>query len=80
MSTTASWISKEPERCGGDACVRETRIPVWVLAQWRRLGKSDSWLLTNYPTLLAADLEAAWEYAAGHPEEIDDAVRRNAEA
>lgn len=33
MTTTASWISKKPGRCGGDACVRETRIPVWGLVE-----------------------------------------------
>jgi uncharacterized protein (DUF433 family) len=80
MSTTASWITKSPERCGGEACVRETRIPVWVLAQWRALGKSEDWLLANYSTLSAADLEAAWEYAASHSEELAAASRRNAEA
>ena len=29
MAVTASWISKKPDRCGGDACVRDTRITVW---------------------------------------------------
>ena len=42
MTTTASWISKRLDRSGGDACVRETRIPVWILVQCRRLGKNDA--------------------------------------
>jgi uncharacterized protein (DUF433 family) len=29
--------------------------------------------------LTAADLEAAWDYAAGHPAEIDEAIRTNEE-
>jgi len=28
MTPTASWISKKPDRGGGDACVRDTRVPV----------------------------------------------------
>ncbi len=75
----ASWISKTPDRCGGDACVRETRIPVWVLVNFRRLGGSDSDLLRDYPSLTPADLEAAWAYTATHAEEIERAIRENEE-
>ncbi len=74
---TASWISKQPDRCGGGACVRDTRIPVWVLVNYRRLGSADADLLQSYPGLTPADLEAAWKYAAAHPEEIDEAIRAN---
>jgi len=77
MTTTASWISKKPDRCGGDACIRETRIPVWVLGNYRRLGAADADILRAYPSLSAADLEAAWEYAAANAEEIDRAIREN---
>ena len=80
MTMTASWISKKADRSGGDACVRETRIPVWVLVQWRRLGRDDAWILDGYPTLTQQDLDAVWTYYAEHPEEIDEAIRSNAEA
>jgi uncharacterized protein (DUF433 family) len=77
MTTTASWVSKQPDRCGGDACIRETRIPVWVLFNDRRLGMSDAGILQAYPSLTRADLEAAWTYAAANGEEIDQAIRAN---
>lgn len=77
MATTASWISKRPDRCGGDACIRDTRIPVWVLVNFRRLGGPDADILRSYPGLTVADLEAAWEYAAANAEEIDTAIREN---
>jgi uncharacterized protein (DUF433 family) len=79
MTTTASWISKRPDRFGGDACVRDTRIPVWVLAGYRRLGASDEDILRAYPSLGPADLETAFAYVAAHPEEIDAAIRENEE-
>jgi uncharacterized protein (DUF433 family) len=79
MTMTASWISKKPDRCGGDACFRETRIPVWVLVNYRRLGASDADVLRAYPGLTPADLEAAWEYAAANLAEIDRAIRENEE-
>jgi uncharacterized protein (DUF433 family) len=79
MATTASWISKQTDRCGGEACVRDSRITVWGLAAYRRLGLSDDDILRAVQGLTRADLEAAWEYAGAHPEEIDRAIRENEE-
>jgi uncharacterized protein (DUF433 family) len=77
MATTASWISKRPDRCGGDACVRDSRITVWGIVNYRRLGLSDDGILQAMQGLTPADLEAAWEYAAANPEEVDTAIREN---
>ena len=79
MTVTASWISKQPDRCGGDACVRDTRITVWGLVAYRRLGMSDAEIMPAVQGLSAVDLEAAWEYAAAQPDEIDEAIRANEE-
>lgn len=79
MPTTASWISKQPDRQGGDACVRDTRVPVWILVGYRQLGSSDAELLAAYPSLTPADLEAAFAYAAANVEEIEHAIRENEE-
>ena len=79
MPATASKVSKRPDCQGGDACIRDTRIPVWVLVNYRRLGGSDADLLRDYPTLSTADLDAAWEYAAANVDEIDCAIRENEE-
>ena len=37
-----SGIQKTPGVCGGDACIRQTRIPVWVLVNARRLCISEA--------------------------------------
>jgi uncharacterized protein (DUF433 family) len=79
MPATASWISKKPDRCGGDACLRDTRITVWGLVAYRRLGMSGAEMMQAVQGLTPADLEAAWEYAAAHAEEIDEAIRANEE-
>jgi len=79
MPATASWISKKPDRCGGDACVRDSRITVWGLVNYRRLGMSDAGIMQAVQGLTPADLEVAWDYAAAHPEEIDEAIRANEE-
>ena len=79
MPTTTDHIIKTPGVCGGDACIRGHRIPVWVLVNYRRQGGTDADLLRAYPSLVPADLAAAWEYVAANPEEIDRAIRENEE-
>ena len=82
QSTKNQWsgIEKTPGVCGGDARIANTRIPVWVLVQARRLGSSEIDLLQNYPTLSANHLANAWAYAASHTEELDRAICENNEA
>lgn len=60
--------------------MRGTRLAVWGLVEWRRLGWSDADLLAAYPQLSAEALAAAWDDAARHPEEIERAIRLNHEA
>ena len=72
-------IEQTPGVCGGDACIRQTRIAVWMLESWRRLGLTEADLLRNYPGLTARDLENAWAYVAAHGDEIEDSIRKNDE-
>lgn len=74
VNTVGGRITRTPGVCGGDACVRGTRIMVWLLVLMRRRGRSDAELLRDYPTLSAADLDAAWDYYRLHPTEIEQAV------
>jgi uncharacterized protein (DUF433 family) len=80
MPTATDRITKTPGVCGGDACIRGTRITVWGLLAHRRLGMSDAAILEGIPHMKPEDLQAAWEYAAAHAAEIDEEIRRNTEA
>jgi uncharacterized protein (DUF433 family) len=73
-------IVKTAGICGGDARVRGSRISVWGLEEWRRLGWSDDRILDEYPHLKPEDLAAAWAYVAQHPDEIEAAIREIQEA
>lgn len=68
-------IESIPGVQGGDPCIVRTRIPVWVLEEYRRLGMSESDLLRNYPSLRAEDLVNAWAYVRAHPDEIDRQIQ-----
>ena len=57
-----SSVRRTPGVCGGAACVRDTRIPVWLLVRLKQLGRAEPDLLTDYPGLSSADLDTAWAY------------------
>ena len=70
-------IERTPGVCGGDACIAGTRIPVWVLEGFRRLGWTEATILASDPTLGASDLATAWAFVEAHRPEIDEAIRIN---
>jgi uncharacterized protein (DUF433 family) len=70
-------IEKTENVMGGAACVRQTRIPVWMLEQARRQGASEIDLLRNYPQLTAQDLANAWDYVNFHRAEIEANIAAN---
>jgi uncharacterized protein (DUF433 family) len=73
-------IESNPGICGGEPSIVRTRIPVWVLVQAKRLGKTEADLLQAYPTLRAEDLANAWAYARSHLEEIQQQIHENESA
>ena len=86
MSSTVSipeksWIQKTPTICGGDACIRDTRIPIWSIVQAQQLGASANELLAYFVTPLTADdVQAALAYYEEHAAEIEREIRLNQEA
>lgn len=77
LSDAYPGIEHTPGVVGGTARVTGTRIPVWTLVQYQRLGASDAELLRMYPTLRAEDLVNAWQYARAHPVEIEQEIQEN---
>ena len=57
-------ITVDPDVMMGKPCVRDTRIPVYLLLQKMAASESAEALLEAYPQLSRADLQAVWEYAA----------------
>lgn len=80
LAHTWPGIEKTPGVQGGDACIVRTRIPVWTLETYRRLGADAQELLANFPTLRLADLVYAWLYVSGNRQEIEQAIREQEEA
>lgn len=70
-------INKTPKVVGGNARIRNTRIPVWSLVQSRQMGASDLEILEAHPELTQLDLINAWFYAEAFPAEIEQAIAAN---
>ena len=79
LANTWEGIRKTPNVMGGEACIRETRIPVWLVVSYRNMGLSEAKILENYPDLSAIDLVNSWAYESAFPDEISIAIRKQEE-
>lgn len=77
IATSETLVQKTPNVIGGDACIRNTRIAVWMLVDWRQVGRTDQQLLADFPGMTKDDLTAAWDYYAANVDEIDLAIQEN---
>lgn len=77
LANSTPGIVQSPDVCGGEPRIAGTRIPVWALVQYRKLGVSEADLLHAYPTLNAEDLTNAWAYYKRHPAEIEKQITEN---
>lgn len=77
LKESFAGIEKNANVMGGAACIRQTRIPIWLLEQARRQGVSEVDLLRNYPTLTAQDLANAWNYVKSNQAEIEFEIAAN---
>jgi uncharacterized protein (DUF433 family) len=73
-------IISSPEILGGEPRIAGTRIPVWLLVQYQKLGAGDVDLLQMYPTLTAEDLAHAWAYYRIRRNEIENQILENENA
>ncbi len=57
-------IVADPQVCGGEPCVRGTRIPVHVVLSHLAAGEEYETVLKNFPKLTRKDIKACLEYAS----------------
>ena len=57
-------IFVSPEICGGEPCIKGTRIPVWVILSHLAAGEDYDTVLKNFPNITREDILAAIEYAS----------------
>ena len=83
MATTAqvyAHISKDPEVCGGKACIDGTRIRVMDIVGLHQHGYTPEKMLNVYSIpLTLAQVYAALTYYYDHPEEIEASFQEDRE-
>ena len=57
-------VSSDPKVCGGEPCIRGTRIHVAVILDSLAEGLSPAEIVDHYPPLTERDVRAAIAYAA----------------
>ena len=77
--TVYSHITKDPEVCGGRACIDGTRIRVVDIACLQREGCTPEKMLEVYRSLNLAQIHAALSYSYENPQEIEDALKEDRE-
>ncbi len=62
LARLGSGIESTAGVCGGDRRIAGTRIHVWTLEHYRRLGLTEAQILGAFPALRATDLVNAWSF------------------
>ncbi len=57
-------IVANPNICGGEPCVKDTRIPVHIILSHLAAGDTTQTILNQFPSLSEKDVQACLEYAA----------------
>ncbi len=55
-------ITIDPEICGGEPCIKGTRIPVHIILSHLAAGEEYETILKNFPRLTREDIIACLEY------------------
>lgn len=75
---TRSYIEQVPGVCGGKPVIAGTRIPVWTIVGWTKMGYNPEKIQRNiYPHLSLAQIHEALDYYQQHNEEIEQQLTVN---
>ncbi|OQX82639.1 hypothetical protein B6D60_11840 [candidate division KSB1 bacterium 4484_87] len=57
-------IISNPDICGGEPCIKGTRIPVHIILSHLAAGDDFDIILKNFPGITIEDIKACLEYAS----------------
>ena len=57
-------IVSDVNTCGGEPCIKGTRIPVRIILSHLAAGDGIQEILSDFPNLTGADIRASLEYAS----------------
>ena len=57
-------ITSDPQVCGGEPCIKGTRIPVRIILSHIAAGEDNTVILKQFPHITQEDIIACLEYAS----------------
>jgi type III restriction enzyme len=63
--------------CGGRDTVAGTRIPIWSIIKWYKLGLTVEEVMREFPQLTPSQVHDAFSYYYDNPEEIEKDIQEN---
>lgn len=63
--------------CGGKAIIEGTRIPVWSIIKWYKVGMNVEEILNEFNQLMPAQVYDVFSYYYDHQTEIEDDINEN---
>jgi type III restriction enzyme len=76
-TTVHPHISMQKEVCGGRSIVAGTRMPVWSIIKWYKLGMSVEDIIREFPQLTPSQVHDAFSYYYDNQEEIEKDIKEN---
>jgi uncharacterized protein (DUF433 family) len=80
LARLGSGIESTAEVCGGDPRIAGTRIPVWTLEQYRRLGLTEAQIFGSVPRTPGDGLGQRLVVCRRSPRRDDRRIQENEEA
>ena len=72
-----TYISKKKGVCGSRSIIEGTRIPVWSIIKWHKLGLSIEEIIREFPQLAPSQIHDAFSYYYDNQKEIENDIADN---
>jgi len=71
------YITHKKGICGGRSIIEGTRIPVWSIIKWYKLGMSIEDIIREFPQLTPSQIHDAFSYYYDNKKEIEKDIADN---
>lgn len=71
------YIHKQKGVCNGRSVIEGTRIPVWFIIKWYKVGMSVEDIIREFPQLNPSQIHDAFSYYYDHQEEVEKDIAEN---
>jgi type III restriction enzyme len=71
------YVTQKKGVCGGRSIIYGTRIPVWSIVKWYKIGMSLEEIMREFPQLTPAQVHDAFSYYYDNSKEIERDIAQN---